>query len=303
MKRKSMIIVAACVAVTLAIAGIVIAQDSTERPYRKPQELLPGKFAGEKLIVGNATKAKLGEIPWQASVQIHRNGRTYQCGGSVIKPGWVLTAAHCVEIVADDELPPAQPPLVQTNQIDVRTGSIDVESGGLEAEPEAMFLMRDERNAGRNSYDVALLKVRTHGLAKPIALETAATANNGESLTVGTPLIVSGYGTTNEGGLSPKLLYVAVGYIRRQTCNSKQKHNGKIDATMICAGDDTGNDSCGGDSGGPLYTAAKPGQPARLIGIVSWGPKDCGNSRFPGVYTQVANQKIATWVRHTIAAN
>ncbi len=303
MKRSSITIAAACIAVTFAIVGIVVAQDITERPYRKPQELLPARFAGEKLIVGDAIEARIGEIPWQASVQIHRNGHTYQCGGSVIKPGWVLTAAHCVEIVEDDELPPAQPPLVQVRQIDVRTGSIDVESGGLEAQPEAMFLMRDDRNAGRNNYDVALLKVRTHDLAKPIALDTATTANNGESLTVGTPLVVSGYGTTNEGGLSPKLLYVSISYIRRQTCNSAQKHNGKIDATMVCAGDVAGNDSCGGDSGGPLYAPAKAEQPARLVGIVSWGPKDCGNKRFPGVYTQVANPKIAAWIRHTIAAD
>ena len=303
MKRSFITIAAACIAVTFVIVGIVVAQDITERPYRKPQELLPGKFAGEKLIVGDAIKAKPGEIPWQASVQIHRDGHTYQCGGSVIKPGWGLTAAHCVEIMPDDDLPPAQPPLVQATQIDVRTGSIDVESGGLEAQPEAIFLMRDERNAGRNSYDVALLKVRTDDRAKPIALETAATANNGESLTPGTPLVVSGYGTTNEGDLSPKLLYVAIGYIRRQTCNSTQKYNGKIDATMICAGDADGNDSCGGDSGGPLYAPAKSDQPARLIGVVSWGPKDCGNRRFPGVYAQVANPKVAKWIRRTIAAD
>lgn len=43
-------------------------------------------------IVGGL-KAKKGQFPWQVLIQM--DGQ-YLCGGSLIDPEWVLTAAHCV---------------------------------------------------------------------------------------------------------------------------------------------------------------------------------------------------------------
>lgn len=287
----------------VVIASLALAQSQDGRPYRKPQQLLPSRFAGEKLIVGDAKEAKPGEIPWQASVQVSIDGFVGQCGGSVIKSGWVLTAAHCVEVHPLFDLPPPQPPLVTSEQIDVRTGSVNVDHGGQESQPTAIFLMRDARDASRNTYDVALLKVTTHASATPIAMAPASKKTGDEALTPGAPLTVSGFGADNRGELSPRLLYVGVGYIRRQTCNSVQKHSGMIDATMICAGTENGNDSCGGDSGGPLFVPAQGDRKPQLVGVVSWGPRDCGSATLPGVYADLANPEIAAWIRDTLAAN
>ena len=52
-----------------------------------------------------------------------------------------------------------------------------------------------------------------------------------------------------------------------------------------------GEDSCGGDSGGPLMLEKKNGfrKKYTLIGLVSWGTFKCATERFPGVYTDVAS--------------
>ena len=62
--------------------------------------------------------------------------------------------------------------------------------------------------------------------------------------------------------------------------------------SQLCAGGEQGKDSCRGDSGGGLFTHQE-GQngditPWYLIGITSFGSKDCGNGR-PGVYTRVSS--------------
>lgn len=64
----------------------------------------------------------------------------------------------------------------------------------------------------------------------------------------------------------------------------------KINYRQICAGDRNRKDSCGGDSGGPLQTIGPFNNDACFVqhGIVSFGPRFCGQEGFPGVYTRVA---------------
>jgi len=55
----------------------------------------------------------------------------------------------------------------------------------------------------------------------------------------------------------------------------------------ICAGGESGKDSCNGDSGGPLLGREDDASPYALIGIVSGGSSRCGTGA-PAIYTRVA---------------
>lgn len=65
---------------------------------------------------------------------------------------------------------------------------------------------------------------------------------------------------------------------------------------QICAGGEAGKDSCKGDSGGPLMY--ENGRTYEVIGLVSFGPRYCGQEDVPGIYTNV--YEYNPWIRSTI---
>jgi len=70
-----------------------------------------------------------------------------------------------------------------------------------------------------------------------------------------------------------------------------------VESTQLCAGGQFRQDSCDGDSGGPLMRFR--GDSWVLEGIVSFGYK-CGLKDWPGVYTNVAAYDI--WIRQNVRA-
>lgn len=66
-----------------------------------------------------------------------------------------------------------------------------------------------------------------------------------------------------------------------------QRVSRTIESTQICAGGVQGQDSCRGDSGGPLMGQAPSANNWVVVGVVSYGPAPCGTQGWPGVYTRV----------------
>ena len=97
-----------------------------------------------------------------------------------------------------------------------------------------------------------------------------------------------------EGGQTPNTLYsVVVPIVDRATCEKAYQSLNEITARMICAGE-AGKDSCQGDSGGPVV--AGEGDNRAQVGIVSWG-LGCAEAGYPGVYTNVANEDIRSFIQ------
>uniref|UniRef100_A0A8C3N8G0 Uncharacterized protein n=1 Tax=Geospiza parvula TaxID=87175 RepID=A0A8C3N8G0_GEOPR len=198
--------------------------------------------------------------PWQVSLQYRKE---HICGGSIIGPGWVLTAAHCFNWR-------------------VRAGS-DLLSGAATIAVEKVFLA-EVTPASPKDNDIALVKLRSPvhdsgAPGRPICLPYFD-----EELVPGTPLWVIGWGYTEEHGkLSERLQQAEVELIDEQSCNLAAYH-GDVTDRMLCAGLPQGGvDTCQGDSGGPLLYSGGHWQ---VVGIVSWG-QGCGTPSTPGVYTSV----------------
>jgi len=99
------------------------------------------------------------------------------------------------------------------------------------------------------------------------------------------------------GANSPLLLQVELPVMRQDQCaevysrsSASYRNPIRITSSQMCAGGINAQDSCDGDSGGPLIYKGEVNLRPRFVqyGIVSFGPRSCGVKGFPGVYTKVA---------------
>lgn len=215
-------------------------------------------------IVGGIL-ASFGEFEFIASLRAPGVNGHY-CGGSLVRPNVVMTAAHCVESITPAE---------------VWVGGLRVDNA-VEFEILEVDSIRIHKyyTTDSNTNDIALIFTRQSSSIAPVDLN-ADPGNEADSKTV----TVAGWGTTREGGdISRNLLKVDVPMVSYGECRGLLGRD--VSPGMICAGVlNGGKDSCQGDSGGPLMI--KKGSRWLQTGIVSWGD-GCAEPCKPGVYTQVS---------------
>jgi len=238
----------------------------------------------------NGKPASTATYPWMASIFIlggkdSDNGGG--CGGSLIAPNWVLTAAHCFlneagNAVADDPALLTTVTLNTDNIVDYDENWIELSAKRVVIHPD--YQPDSDTSDNINDYDMALIELEKSVGITPVKLFTGA-------LPAHLPTIVAGWGATVGDGTvtSDTLLQTQLVSVTTEACEAA--HEGFITSNMFCAGsfsDTDTSDTCQGDSGGPLFVNLTQG--AMQIGVTSFGGSEtsnCGTPGSPGVYASI----------------
>ncbi|MGW4566194.1 trypsin-like serine protease [Streptomyces sp. NPDC004561] len=261
----------------------------------KPQPSASG--TADTQIIGGTTTS-ISTAPWMVQLWYYDDKGTtdtsddvgFFCGGTVVSPTKILTAAHCVSgydwhnngsiVYGTDQLPTTDP---STNTTDFHGGTA---AGVWRQWNDPSFKITSNGTAVN---DVAVLTLPNPISAKPLPITTS---DDTTSYKAGTQAQIYGWGRTSSTSqdISQTLRKATVPVNGDSTCSGYYGSD-FVSGAMTCVGTSaSGSDSgtvatCNGDSGGPLVVGG------RVVGVVSWGVQDCVSQGSYSVFT-----KLSTYV-------
>lgn len=305
-------------AVTPAVYTIPASQSSFPKLACKGPRVAEGQVEGGKIVKG--WNAQVGDWPGFVSIRVRTETEPdkaiYFCGGSAIDGRWVLTAAHCVhgEIDGQDarglfqEMAKRYPDytIVGKGYLEVVGGadrlSAPSQPRGVRVKRVVVYPGYGDEIKGK---DIALLELE-EPLPGPFARVSLSPATDPPDV-MPIRAMVAGFGRTVAAGqpfkqfstarggtayaMSEVLLETTVPTARRDQCG--------LGDAKICAAEERygGPDTCSGDSGGPLVVFDRDKCPY-VIGLTSYGDKQCGRKDTFGVYTRIST--YAAWIRQYV---
>jgi secreted trypsin-like serine protease len=243
---------------------------------------------GPQPIIGGPPVENPAAYTWVASLQKTgaRGGAGHFCGGTLVDPEWILTAAHCV-----DDVKPAD--------FRVVLGAFRLSAGGAVHQPVEVRVHPDFDGDVTHGADIALVRLSAPVLdVRP--MEPVRPEDRNDWYAGGGARVI-GWGVTNETGTEPsdELRWASVAI--QDDADMAAAYGEKFLASdMLGAGRSIGRfDACRGDSGGPLVVGTgKAG--FRQVGIVSFG-QGCGRPEYPGVYSRLGEGRVRAFADSLIA--
>lgn len=241
-----------------------------------------GLTSSKERIVGG-TDTVIEDWPWQVSLM---QGGQHVCGGALVDPRWVLTAAHCFS-GSKKEL----------SRWKVVSGKTYL--GSLWGSSVDRIIINGQYDASRNDYDIALMRLYSP-ISVGVSRRPVCLPPKDFGLSDGATMAVTGWGYLEEDGkVSSRLQQALIPLISRTKCSKPTVYGSAITERMLCAGLlEGGVDACQGDSGGPLVHLAS--LKYYQAGVVSWGV-GCARRGKPGVYCSV--EEMLNWINTVIQKN
>ncbi len=258
-------------------------------PHAAPSPRPLERRAGISIVGGTATTIQ--KWPWQVALTLspslnEGNARDRQiCGGSLVTPRIVLSAAHCF-FGSGGWSSPSQYAIVSGR---TRLSS----SEGIEVPVDDYFYLTDRSgrqlyNPNNYAWDVVVVRLSQPVSSEPIKL---ASASESRLWAAGREAFATGWGVTNPDADRDVLQDVSLSIVDDEVCRDSR---GADTSVMLCAFA-PGRDTCQGDSGGPLVVAAGRGQ-YRLVGDTSFG-RSCGSG---GVYGRLSGPPMRERLRDAV---
>uniref|UniRef100_A0A1I8MBL3 Peptidase S1 domain-containing protein n=1 Tax=Musca domestica TaxID=7370 RepID=A0A1I8MBL3_MUSDO len=233
-------------------------------------------------IVGGENVPDGEYVRYQVSLQyLKNNTNRHFCGGSIITPNRILTAAHCVV---------GQNP----ERISVLAGVIDLqdESG---SRAQVTKIDTHEGYEALKCNDIAILDIEP-----PLELDgmrmDSINVDYSEQVGSDETTLLTGWGSIRQSRASPvypnHLQMLNFRTMENSVCKRKMRN---LTETEICAKALRGTGACAGDSGGPLVMD-RDGETIQ-VGIVSYGRRKCGSDGLD-VYTRVG--MFNEWIKERI---